>query len=165
MQKDYFWGDKIFTSVWNFLNFWGENFFMNFLWILLSFTGLLYILDHFKQKKIPNFLSPIHLVYLWISGRSVLLRTSWEVHPHKKWEPLVPNRAVMPVLFTDLRLGAESQKGAIPNLNLKKSKFWSNLKKRNVGVGTSWWRKQNSREKIWKLKKTKKASEKEACYQ
>ena len=55
MQKDYFWGHEIFTSVWNFLNFWGKNFFLNFLWIFLSFTGLLYILDHFKQKKISNF--------------------------------------------------------------------------------------------------------------
>ena len=91
----------------------GKTFFLNFLWIFLSFTGLLYILDHFKQKKFfTNFLSPMHVVYLWISGRSVLLRTFQEVLPHKKWEPLVPKRAVMPVLFTDSRLGAESQKEA-----------------------------------------------------
>ena len=67
--------------------------FLEFYWFTLHFRP-------FQAKKnFTNFLSPIHVVYLWISGRSVLLRTSWEVLTHREREPPVPERAVMLALF------------------------------------------------------------------
>ena len=58
---------KQIESVWNFLNFWGLIFFLN-IFILLSFLGLLFILDHFKQKKIAVF---YHEFTLFICGFEV----------------------------------------------------------------------------------------------
>ena len=110
------WGHEIFTSVWNFLNFSGKLFFWTFFlfswvfWVYFSFQTI-----SSKKKFFKKFSSRIHLVYLWIRCRSVLLRTSWEVLTHREREPPVPERAVMLALFTDSQLGTESQKGATRN--------------------------------------------------
>ena len=89
------------------LFFW--TFFSWVFWVYFSFQTI--SSKNFLSKK---FSSRIHLVYLWIRCRSVLLRTSWEVLTHREREPPVPERAVMLALFTDSQLGTESQKGATP---------------------------------------------------
>ena len=55
-----------FTSV-SHLSFSGGNiFFKGIFWNILSFSGLLYVLGHFKQKNFffQIFFLPIHVVYL-----------------------------------------------------------------------------------------------------
>jgi len=120
------WGHEIFTSVWNFLNFWGETFFGELFLFSRVFLGLLFILDHFKQKKNFEFFFS-HEFTLFICGfevdqffwepprrfflterenhRTVCFLNSWPqtkcrviYRENKQWP--VPERAVVLALFT-----------------------------------------------------------------
>ena len=75
--------ERLFLRTWNFYKCLKVSQFLggNFFWIFLDFLEFCWFTLHFrpfqaKKKFFQIFSSPIHLVYLWISGRSVLLRTS-----------------------------------------------------------------------------------------
>ena len=83
---------------------------MDFFGIFLSFTGLLYILDHFKPKIFFSIFFITNSPSLFVDfGQISSFENLLGGSPSQK---VGTKRAVMPVLFTDSQLGAESQKGA-----------------------------------------------------